>query len=200
MNIGRGSGVQGIVVEMSRAAASSLFADQALDEIADLRRLSARLARDRADAEDLVQDTYLRALRAQHRYAPGTDLKAWLTTILRNLASNRRRDLFRARVRCDESRLAAARETVSAASPTAEAVLVGQCLDPRLRCALEALPKALRDAVWLRDVEGMPYAAMASRLRIPIGTVMSRISRGRRLLYERMTVADPGTSSPARIG
>ena len=64
--------------------------------------------------------------------------------------------------------------------------MLSEVSGPSLRAALESLPKTLRDAVWLRDVEEMTYADMARRLRIPIGTVMSRISRGRRLLHERL--------------
>ena len=86
----------------------SAFDEQVLEEIGDLRRLSLRLVPSRAEADDLVQDVYLHALRSHDRYRPGTNLKAWLRTILRNLASNRRRDAFRSRVHVDEATIARA--------------------------------------------------------------------------------------------
>jgi RNA polymerase sigma-70 factor, ECF subfamily len=174
---------------------SRAFEDDALHEIDDLRRLSARLARDRADAEDLVQDTYLRAFRGEQRYQPGTNLKAWLRTILRNLASNRRRDAFRSRVQVDQPRLELASLTHAAAQPSPEQDLLAREVDPQIRAALEALPKTLRDAVWLRDVEELSYADIAARLRIPIGTVMSRISRGRRAIHAMLVAAGDRTAT-----
>ncbi len=180
-------------------AASQAFDEQALDEIGDLRRLSLRLSRNRVEADDLVQDTYLHALRARDLYTPGTNLKAWLRTILRNLASNRRRDRFRARVSVDEARVARAGEVQAVPAPSPEQALLEQAIEPRLQRALESMPKALRDAVWLRDVDELPYAEIAARLRIPIGTVMSRISRGRRLLHDRLIAAAPDHPPTERI-
>lgn len=144
------------------------------------------LARNRADADDLVQDVYVRALRASRRFTAGTNLKAWLHTILHNVARNERRDFSRARVRADERQLEEAAEHRSSGEPSREEILIGQVLAPELRGALEAMPKSLRDAVWLRDVEGLTYSEIAQQMRIPLGTVMSRISRGRRLLHDRL--------------
>ena len=165
---------------------SPAFDGDALDHVGALRTLSLRLAHNRTEAEDLVQDTYLHAFRASHRFTPGTNLKAWLQTILTKLARNRRRDHARARVRVDEFEVARAAESHIAAEASPEQRLVNEGLGPALQAALESMPKALRDAVWLRDVEDMSYADMARRLRVPIGTIMSRISRGRRLLHDRM--------------
>jgi len=167
-----------------------------LGEIGDLRRLSVRLVPSRTEADDLVQDVYLHALRAHGSYRPGTNLGAWLRTILRNLASNRRRDAFRSKVRADEATVARARDVRAAAQPGPEQALIGQSVGPAIQGALESMPKSLRDAVWLRDVEEMSYADIAERLRIPIGTVMSRISRGRRLLHDRL--AGAGRSEASR--
>ena len=86
----------------------------------------------------------------------------------------------------DEFEVARAAESHIASEASPEQRLVNEGLAPPLQAALESMPKALRDAVWLRDVEDMSYADMARRLRVPIGTVMSRISRGRRLLHDRM--------------
>jgi RNA polymerase sigma-70 factor (ECF subfamily) len=170
------------------------FDDQMLEEIGDLRRLSIRLASSRAEADDLVQDAFVHALRAHDRYQPGTNLKAWLSTILRNLASNRRRDQFRSRVRIDEASVSRAADVRVAAQQGPEQVLLSQVVGPTLQSALESMPKTLRDAVWLRDVEDMSYAEIAARLRIPVGTVMSRISRGRRLLHDRLVASADRTA------
>jgi len=166
------------------------FEAEALGHFGGLRRLSLRLTRNRADADDLVQDAYLRAFRASDRFTPGTNLKAWLQTILRNAASNRRRDQYRAQVQLDEVARTAKTRASGDASP--EQALLGQVIAPRLRNALESMPKDLRDAVWLRDVEELSYAELAQRLRIPAGTVMSRISRGRRLLHDRLLELEAG--------
>jgi RNA polymerase sigma-70 factor (ECF subfamily) len=127
-------------------------------------------------------------------------LKAWLLTILKNVIRNHRRDQRRATAHLDqEASLSALPQHLVASGCTPEQALLDQSVTPQLQKALESLPKALRDAVWLRDVEGMTYAEMAKRLRIPAGTVMSRISRGRRLLRERLDdVSSRGPSSPGR--
>lgn len=168
------------------------FDAEALTHLANLRTLSRRLAPNRSDAEDLVQDAFVRALRASDRFSPGTNLRAWLRTILVNLAKNRRRDHRRSRVRTNETEVARAATVRVAPQATPEQLLLNDAIGRRLQSALESLPKALRDAVWLRDVEELSYAEMAKRLRIPVGTVMSRISRGRRLLQERVRAVDAG--------
>jgi len=169
---------------------------EALDHMVNLRKLSLRLARNRSDADDLVQDVYLHALRGSSSFRPGTNLLAWLRTILRNLASNRRRDEFRARarVRVDEAAVSHAARFQAAREASPEQTLLSQVIAPRLRQALESMPKGLRDAIWLRDVEELSYSEIAARLRIPIGTVMSRISRGRRLLHDLLLDGDDGTA------
>jgi RNA polymerase sigma-70 factor (ECF subfamily) len=144
-----------------------------------------RLTRNRADAEDLVQDTFVKAMRFADRFTPGTNLKAWLFTILHNTWRNRVRDSARAGVEVDSERVEAAAE--GAATPeTPERILLRATLDADLQAALDALPDAFREAVWLRDVEEFSYAEIAQMLEIPMGTVMSRISRGRRLLFEHL--------------
>ncbi len=156
---------------------------EALDHLDQMRKVSLRLTRNREDAEDLVQAAFVRALRAAERFTPGTNVKAWLLTILRNLARNHRRDKVRRRahLEVDYSNL-----EIAAPEASPEQVLLSRTIAPQLQTALESLPKALRDAVWLRDVSELSYAEIAERLRIPIGTVMSRISRGRRLLHDRL--------------
>jgi RNA polymerase sigma-70 factor (ECF subfamily) len=142
-----------------------------------------RLTRRAADAEDLVQDTYLKAFRAAHQFQPGTNLKAWLFTILHNTFRNSRRHDGRNPVDVDSE---AVEQAVSAGpgAQSPEQILSRATLDADLQGALDALPDAFRQAVWLRDVEELSYAEMAQVLDVPIGTVMSRISRGRRALSE----------------
>lgn len=174
----------------ARKDRSPAFDAEAVDQLGTMRKLSRRLAGSGAEADDLVQEAYLRALQASDRFTPGTNLKAWLRTILTNLASNHRRDRFRSRVSADEGKLARAADTHAAGEASPEQRLLTDVISPRLRTALESMPKTLRDAVWLRDVEDLSYADMARRLRIPVGTVMSRISRGRRRLHERLLALD----------
>jgi RNA polymerase sigma-70 factor (ECF subfamily) len=169
---------------------SPAFDAEALDHLGALRLLARRLALNRTEADDLVQDAYLHALRASDRFAPGTNLRAWLRTILTNLVKNHRRDRGRARVRINEEEVARAAYSRVSDRLSPEQLLLNEALDPRLQTALESLPKALRDAVWLKDVEELSYADIARRTRVPAGTVMSRISRGRRLLYERLLTLD----------
>jgi RNA polymerase sigma-70 factor, ECF subfamily len=180
------------VVSEARSNRSPAFDVEALDHLVTLKALSRRLVQNASEADDLVQDTYLHALRGAHRFTPGTNLRAWLRTILTNLASNHRRNQARSRVKTDEAEVARATDTRAARSGSPEQVLLNEVIGPRLRGALESMPKALRDAVWLRDVEELSYAEIARRLRVPPGTVMSRISRGRHLLHERLLALESG--------
>jgi RNA polymerase sigma-70 factor (ECF subfamily) len=142
-----------------------------------------RLTRRPQDAEDLVQDTYLKAFRASHQFERGTNLKAWLFTILHNTFRNTRRHLVRSPVEVDSEAVDKAADD-AAGEHTPEQILTRATLDTDLQAALDALPEAFRQAVWLRDVEELSYAEIAKVLDVPIGTVMSRISRGRRALYQ----------------
>lgn len=162
------------------------FQTEALGYLDALYATALRLTRNPADAQDLVQDTYLKAFRAANQFERGTNLKAWLYTILHNTFRNRRRDQAREMVTADS-------ETVdhAAALPgrdeTPEQILLRETLDADLQAALDSLPPVFREAVWLRDVDEFAYAEIARMLGVPIGTVMSRIARGRRLLYDRLT-------------
>ena len=170
------------------------FADQALSYIDALYGTALRLTRRPQDAEDLVQDTYLKAFRASAQFERGTNLKAWLFTILHNTYRNMRRHDGRNPVDVNS-------ETVEQAADeagderTPEQLLTRATLDSDLQAALDDLPDAFRQAVWLRDVEEFSYADIARIVEVPIGTVMSRISRGRRMLYERLA---PKRGSAAR--
>lgn len=174
--------------------ADDRFAADALGYLDSLYGMAMRLTRRPADAEDLVQDTYLKAFRAAGQFQRGTNLKAWLFTILHNTFRNDRRHDGRSPVDVDT-------EVVEQASadPTREfspeEILTRASLDADLQAALDALPDAFRQAVWLRDVEELTYAEIAGVLDVPIGTVMSRISRGRRSLFERLTAARTGEAA-----
>jgi RNA polymerase sigma-70 factor (ECF subfamily) len=166
------------------------FEPAALAEADALYRTALRLTREPAAAEDLVQETYLKAFRASPRFAPGTNLRAWLFTILMNTFRNARRDGAKDVVAVDSEIVDRAGEDAKDAV-TPEQLLLRATLDTDLQAALDALPPAFREAVWLRDVEEFSYAEIARMLDVPAGTVMSRISRGRRLLYERLSAARP---------
>lgn len=172
---------------------SPAFEAEALASLDSLYRTALRLTGVAADAEDLVQETYLKAFRAADTFKPGTNLRAWLFTILHNTARNRVRDRARDTVSVDSEVVERAAELVpSGTGPeTPEALLIRETLAPELQAAIDALPDAFRQAVWLRDVEEFSYAEIASMLSIPVGTVMSRISRGRHLLFERLNHLRP---------
>jgi RNA polymerase sigma-70 factor (ECF subfamily) len=166
-----------------RGGPETEFAQAALAHVDSLYGTALRLTRRAADAEDLVQDTYLKAFRSAHQFEAGTNLKAWLFTILHNTYRNIRRHDGRSPVEVDSE---AVERAVSDAPGThsPEQILTRATLDADLQGALDALPDAFRQAVWLRDVEELSYAEMAKVLDVPMGTVMSRISRGRRALSE----------------
>jgi RNA polymerase sigma-70 factor (ECF subfamily) len=159
------------------------FAQAALSHLDSLYGTALRLTRRAPDAEDLVQDTYVKAFRSAHQFEAGTNLKAWLFTILHNTFRNVRRHDGRNPVDVDSE---AVERAVSDApgSRSPEEILTRATLDADLQGALDALPDAFREAVWLRDVEELSYAEMATVLDVPMGTVMSRISRGRRALSD----------------
>jgi RNA polymerase sigma-70 factor (ECF subfamily) len=173
------------------------FAAEVLTFLDPLYATALRLTRNRADAQDLVQDTLVKAFRFADRFERGTNLKAWLYTILHNTWRNRRRDVARENVEVDSERVEEASTTASGPveTDTPEQILMRDTLDADLQTALDDLPDTFRQAVWLRDVEEFSYAEIAQMLGIPIGTVMSRISRGRRLLFERLSASH----RPARV-
>src|SRR5947208_2944227 len=171
---------------------SPAFEAEALASLDSLYRAALRLTRVPADAEDLVQDTYLKAFRAADSFRPGTNMRAWLFTILHNSARNRARDRARDTVAVDSDIVDRAADTAppaghaAGAGETPETLLLRETLAPELQAAIDDLPDTFRQAVWLRDVEEFSYAEIAEMLNIPAGTVMSRISRGRRMLFERL--------------
>jgi len=160
----------------------------ALGFVDSLYGAAMRLTRNPADAEDLVQETYLKAFRFADQFEPGTNLKAWLHTILHNTFLNMRRQSDRDPVEVD-SELADQAAVRLGGDETPEQLLLRDTLDADVQAAIDSLPAAFRQAVWLRDVEEFSYSDIARMLDIAPGTVMSRISRGRRMLYARLVQA-----------
>src|SRR5215813_8530264 len=137
-----------------------------------LFRLAMWFERNRADAEDVVQETMMQALQSFHRYQPGTNCRAWLVTILQRIVSNRRRSRGRSILVSDpDDRLA---ETTPFVPPVPD-----HLTDEDLLLALGRLPLAFQEVILLCDVEGLTYKETAEALTIPVGTVMSRLHRGR---------------------
>ena len=178
-------------------APSAGFETDALSHVDALYAAALRLTANPADAEDLVQETFLKAFRSAGQFEAGTNLKAWMFTILHNTFLNDRRNRSRAATTADSDAVEQAAESVTGAEPSPEDLLVSEALDPALSDALNAMPEAFRQAVWLRDVEEFSYAEIARMLQIPPGTVMSRISRGRRWLHDAV-VRRSGREEPPR--
>jgi len=168
------------------------FSAAALDFLDSLYGAALRLTRNADRAQDLVQDTYLKAIRARGRFQAGTNLKAWLFTILHNTWRNRQRDGARSRVDFDSEAVEQAAEGTglgpSAPVESPETLLLRATLDADLQAALDALPESYREVVWLRDVDELSYQEIATVLDVPIGTVMSRLSRGRKQLFDRLSM------------
>jgi RNA polymerase sigma-70 factor (ECF subfamily) len=167
------------------------FADLAMEHMPALYTAALRMTRNAADAEDLVQETYLKAYRAFDSFTEGTNLKAWLYRILTNTYINSYRAAKRRPEVSDVEdvedlylyhRLAPGNGTGRSAE---EEALAG-FTDEEVKEAIEALPEAFRIAVLLADVEGFSYKEIADITDVPIGTVMSRIHRGRRALQKTL--------------
>ena len=176
--------------------ADAAFVNEAVSHIDSLYGTALRLTRRAQDAEDLVQETYLKAFRASHQFERGTNLKAWLFTILHNTFRNLRRHEGRNPVDVNSEAVDQAAD-VAGAAQTPEQRLTRDVLDVDLQAALDAVPETFRQALWLRDVEELSYAEIARALDVPIGTVMSRISRGRRALYEGLMARRAGSGRRA---
>jgi RNA polymerase sigma-70 factor (ECF subfamily) len=181
-----------------RQAEDAGFASATLEFLDSLYGTALRLTRNADRAQDLVQDTYLKAIRSERQFAAGTNLKAWLYTILHNTWRNRQRDGARARVEIDSEAVERSAETdqraaryggqgASGFGETPESLLMRDSLNADLQAALDGLAETFREVVWLRDVDELTYQEIADVLQIPIGTVMSRLSRGRKQLYEALT-------------
>jgi len=169
------------------------FADQAMEYAPQLYSAALRMTRNRADAEDLVQEAYLRGFRSFHTFEEGTNLRAWLFRILTNAYINRYRAKQR---RPQESDLGEIEDLylyrrlgsmeTAAAGMSAEEQFLDVFTDDEVKQALEDLPDNFRLPVLLADVEGFAYKEIAEMLDIPIGTVMSRLHRGRKAMQRAL--------------
>jgi RNA polymerase sigma-70 factor (ECF subfamily) len=144
------------------------------------------LARDDEEAQELVQETCVRALSARERFTPGSNLKAWLFTILRNLMLNRRRARSKRPTVVSLDELAVDTRVSSQHTHDVEREVIVRAELARSLEVLRSLPPAFRLPLQLVAIEGMSYAEVASRLDIALGTVMSRVYRARLLMLERL--------------
>jgi RNA polymerase sigma-70 factor, ECF subfamily len=169
----------------SRRAA---FEAEALPHLDHLYGAAAYLCGDRDRASDLVQETFLRAYRFFDRFERGTNCRAWLLTILHNTFRNVYRAGQKERGRVDIDDPVAAREATEAAGEPCdpESVLLEQLLDDEVAAALAELPEEFRAAIVLVDLNELTYEESAKALQCPVGTVRSRLSRGRRLLERKL--------------
>jgi RNA polymerase sigma-70 factor (ECF subfamily) len=164
------------------------FESEALVHVGALYNVALRLSGDAVDAEDLVQEAVLKAYRSWHRYARGTNCKAWLLAILRNTF----RDAYRSRsnrrefVPLESAEARPAMEAQGADDP--ESSFFRQWIDEEVTRAIDELPEEQRTPVVLSDLEGLTYAEIAAVMEIPVGTVRSRLFRGRRRLRRRLGV------------
>ena len=167
------------------------FEADAMQFAPQLYSAALRMTRNPADAEDVVQETFLKAYRAYGSFQEGTNLKAWLYRILTNTYINRYR---KAQRRPSEVELGELQDLYlfrrlgeqSGASESAESEVLEQFVDSDVIEALESLPDNFRMPVLLADVEGFAYKEIAEMLDIPIGTVMSRLHRGRKALQKKL--------------
>ncbi|MCO1338120.1 RNA polymerase [Kocuria polaris] len=178
------------------------FERDALQYVDQLYSAALRMARNPSDAEDLVQEAYAKAYSAFHQYKPGTNLKAWLYRILTNTYINlyrkRQREPQRASTDTVEDwQMAEAAEHTSSGLRSAEAEALDHLPDSDVKTALASIPEEFRLAVYFADVEGYSYKEVAGILGIPMGTVMSRLHRGRKQLRELLAdyAADRGIAN-----
>lgn len=172
----------------SRKSKDESFARDALPWMDDVYRFALSLTRDPADAQDIVQETYLRAYRSWHTFEPGSDCRRWLFTICRN-AFLRSRQQTRHEVDAidgDTEAIASAREHGEMILDGTDRLLSSVDLGPALARALADLDEPFRSAVQLVDVEDQSYEAAAEILGVPIGTVRSRLFRARRQLQQKL--------------
>ena len=175
----------------SAEARRARFERDAMQYVDQLYSAAMRMARNPADAEDLVQEAYTKAFSAFHQYKPGTNLKAWLYRILTNTYIN----LYRKRQReplqsnsdtIEDWQLARAESHTSSGLRSAEAEALDHLPDSDVKRALQAIPEEFRLAVYFADVEGVAYKEISDIMNTPLGTVMSRLHRGRKMLRDML--------------
>ena len=166
---------------LGRKIETSEFEAAAVPHLQDLYRTAVHLVRDRSEAQDLVQNVYLQAWKAFHRFEPGTNCRAWLFKILFNEIRHYRRKWFGNRTVSDGEQ--SLEETLPYEPPIPDEIK-----DEDILAALNEIPADFREVVLLADVHEFAYKEIAETLNVPVGTVMSRLSRGRKHL--RLRLAD----------
>ena len=174
-----------------REESAARFERDALPFIDQLYGAALKLTRHQADAEDLIQETYAKAYVSFSQFQEGTNLKAWLYRILTNTYINTYRKAQRSPKFADAGeiedwQLASAESHSSAPSPSAEMEALSKLTDSRIVAAMKALKEEYRYAVYLADVEGFSYKEISTILEVAVGTVMSRLSRGRSQLRKNL--------------
>lgn len=178
-----GSAAPGVIMA-DEAQTAQAFEAFIVPHLRMLWRLARRLVRESADADDLVQETCLKAFRSFHQFRPGSKATAWLVTILVNAYRDRARQASRIPLALSFDEMAEfLQQQPRHAARTPEAMAIQTDLGHLVRLAIDDLPPEFRLVVLLADVEGLTYQEIADTVGCPLGTVMSRLHRGRRLLH-----------------
>ena len=171
---------------------TSEFEAVTLPQMNDLYRAARRILGNQTDAEDIVQETYLQAWRSFHNFEPGTNIRAWMFRIMFHVIQHHRRKVWRLVTLKEEEEFLF--DTLAWEPPVSQ-----ELSDEDLLAALDQVPQHFRAVIVLADVQEFSYREVAETLSIPIGTVMSRLSRGRQMLRARLTQFAPASKPPRQL-